>query len=315
MSDPVAFVFPGQGSQAVGMGKDLAETFAVAREVFARADEALGLSISTLCWDGPKEALTLTENTQPAILTCSVAALAVLRAEVGIEPAVCMGHSLGEYSALVAAGALTLEDAVRIVRRRGQAMQAAVPAGQGAMAAVMGLSAADVERACTDAAEGEVVAPANENGGGQIVVAGHAGAVARLCALVKSRGGRGVPLDVSAPFHCALMQPAADALAEALAGIAVHPMTVPVISNVLAEPNDDPSRVVDLLVRQVTHRVRWEASVLRATEPPPAGLGVQRIVEVGHGKVLAGLVRRIAKGVELRGFGSPADVAVLKDAP
>lgn len=303
-----AFIFPGQGSQAVGMGKELHAQFEVARRVFEEADEALGESISTMCFEGPAEALTLTANTQPAILTCSVAALEVLRSETDLTPTVCLGHSLGEYSALVAAGALSLADAVRVVRRRGQAMQDAVAQGQGAMAAVMGLPASVVEAVCEEAAQGEVCAPANENGGGQIVVAGHAGAIERLRALVKSRKARAIPLKVSAPFHCSLMQPAADALAAVLEPITIGTMTVPVVSNVEAAPNTDASRVKALLVQQVTHRVRWEASVQHVV----SDMGVGSAVEVGHGKVLAGLLRRIDREVEVRGVGSPDDISVLK---
>lgn len=301
-----AFLFPGQGSQAAGMGKELYAAEPAARAIFDEADDALGLRLSTLCFEGPEAELALTVNTQPAILTTSIAALAVLRERTGLAPAVAMGHSLGEFSALVAVGALRFADAVRLVRLRGQAMQEAVPAGSGAMAAVIGASEAEVEALCADAAQGQVCAPANENGGGQIVVAGHAEAIDRLMALAKERKRRALPLKVSAPFHCALMQPAADRLQVALAEIAVGPMTAPVVTNVEAEPNDDPSRVAALLVRQVTSRVRWEASVRKAVH-----MGVDRAIELGHGKVLAGLVRRIAPEIDVRGAASPAEIAAL----
>jgi [acyl-carrier-protein] S-malonyltransferase len=300
-------LFPGQGSQQVGMGKALAEASTAARRVFEEADDALDQSLSTLCFEGPESELTLTANTQPAILTTSIAALAALREAVDVAPVACAGHSLGEFSALVAAGALRFADAVRLVRLRGQAMQDAVPAGTGAMAAVIGLPAEDLEALCAEAAEGEVVSPANENGGGQIVVAGHAGAVERLIALAKSRKAKAIPLKVSAPFHCALMQPAAERLADALSAVEVGSMRVPVISNVDAEPNADPGKVVDLLVRQVTHRVRWEASMRRAL-----ALGVRTALEVGHGKVLAGLAKRIDPALVVHACGSPADLDVIK---
>jgi [acyl-carrier-protein] S-malonyltransferase len=303
----IAFMFPGQGSQSAGMGKALYDAEPAARAVFEEADDALGSSLSTLCFEGPEADLALTANTQPAILTTSIAALAVLRQRTGLVPAVAMGHSLGEFSALVAVGALRFADAVRLVRLRGQAMQEAVPAGVGAMAAVIGMSDEEVEQLCADAAQGgKVCSPANENGGGQIVVAGHAEAIERLISLAKDRKRRAIPLKVSAPFHCALMQPAADRLQAALAEIAVGPMSAPVITNVEAEPNTDPSRVAALLVRQVTSRVRWEASVRKAVH-----IGITRAVEVGHGKVLAGLVRRIAPEIEVLAAASPADIAVL----
>lgn len=303
----LAYLFPGQGSQQVGMGRALHESSAAAREVFAAADEALGASLSQLCFEGPEDALVLTANTQPAILTCSIAALAAWREQGAEAPAFVLGHSLGEFSALVAAGALAFADAVRLVRLRGQAMQDAVPAGTGAMAAVIGIPIEDLEALCAEACGDQVVSPANENGGGQIVVAGHAAAVDRLVALAKSRKGRAVPLKVSAPFHCALMGPAADRLAAALHDVRIGPMTVPVITNVEGEPNRDPARVKDLLVRQVTSRVRWEASVQRAV-----ALGVDRAVEIGHGKVLAGLCKRIAPDLAVAACGSPADLDVLK---
>jgi len=303
-----AFLFPGQGSQQVGMGKALYEQSPAAKAVFDEADEALGMSISTMCFEGPADDLTLTANTQPAILTTSIAALAALRERTDFAPAFYMGHSLGEFSALVAAGALKFADAVKLVRLRGQAMQEAVPAGVGAMAAVIGMDGETLEALCQEASQGEVVSPANENGGGQIVVAGHADAVKRLVGLAKEKKARAIPLKVSAPFHCALMQPAADRLAEALSTIEVGAFTAPVITNVEAAPNEDPTRVADLLVRQVTHRVKWEASVQKA-----AHLGVDSALEVGHGKVLAGLVRRIDRSVGVRGVGSPDDIDVLKE--
>lgn len=302
-----AFLFPGQGSQKAGMGKELFEQEPTARAVFEEADDALGFSLSSLCFEGPEADLALTANTQPAILTTSIAALAVLRDKTGITPAVALGHSLGEFSALVSVGALRFADAVKLVRIRGEAMQEAVPAGVGAMAAIIGMAPEDVEAVCAEAAAGQVCSPANLNGGGQIVVAGHAEAVKRLTALAKSRKARAIPLKVSAPFHCALMQPAADRLATALADIQIGPMSAPVVTNVEAEPNDDPSRVKELLVRQVTERVRWEESVRKAVH-----MGVQRGIEIGHGKVIAGLVRRIEKELSVVGAASPADIAVLE---
>lgn len=307
----VAFVFPGQGSQKAGMGAALAASFSSARRIFAIADEALGEPLSTLCFEGPDEQLALTANTQPAILSCSVAAWTVLREELGVTPTVCLGHSLGEFSALVAAGALDFADAVRLVRLRGQAMQDAVPAGVGAMAAILNVPTDELEALCAELGNpDEQVSIANENGGGQLVVAGHSDAVQRLVAEVKARRGRAILLNVSAPFHCALMQPAAERLAAALASVQVRPLQVPVIANVDATANQDAARVKDLLIRQITGRVRWEASVRNAVH-----MGVSRCIELGHGKVLAGLIKRIAPGLPVVPVGSPADLDVLKVEP
>lgn len=302
----IALLFPGQGSQQVGMGKELFDGSPAARRVFEQADDALGFALSKLCFEGPESELTLTANTQPALLTTSIAAWACARERSDVRPAYALGHSLGEFSALVAAGAIDFADAVRLVRLRGQAMQDAVAPGVGGMAAIVGLAADDLQALCDEAAQGELVAPANENGAGQIVVAGHAAAVDRLCALAKSRKARAIPLNVSAPFHCALMQPAADRLAAALADVAIARLAFPVIANVTAEPNDDPARVADLLVRQVTGRVRWEASVQRA-----AALGVTHGIELGHGNKLAGMVKRIASEIRMVSCGSPAQCDVL----
>jgi [acyl-carrier-protein] S-malonyltransferase len=308
---PLAFLFPGQGSQKIGMGKALCERYPAAKAVFDEADEALGYGLAKLCFEGPKEELTLTANAQPAILATSVAALRVLEQETDLRPTVVAGHSLGEYSALVAAGALGLADAVRTVHLRGQAMQEAVAPGVGAMAAILGLPAAEVEAACADArAEGspdEVVSAANFNGGGQIVIAGHKGAVERACAAAKKRGAKGAqPRNVSAPFHCALMKPAAERLAAALDTVGVQPLAVPVVSNVEAAPNQDAARVRGLLVQQVTGSVRWEESVERIVS-----MGVTEAVEVGAGNVLAGLVKRIASTVRVRGASDPETIAEL----
>jgi [acyl-carrier-protein] S-malonyltransferase len=296
----VAWCFPGQGSQFVGMGRDVAEAFAPARDVFERADRALGEKISALCFEGPEAALTLTRNTQPAIVTTSVAILAALRARTALPlPVSAAGHSLGEYSALVASGALSLEDAVRIVRLRGEAMQEAVPAGAGAMAAVMGLPPDKLGAICEEAAQGEVVSAANYNAPGQIVIAGHAAAVQRASKLVAERQGKAIPLKVSAPFHCSLMAPAAAKLAARLETVAVAPLAFPVLANVDARPNQEVRRVKELLVLQVDHPVRWEESVRAIAES-----GVTHILEIGPGKVLAGLVRRIAKDIEVLPVGN-----------
>ncbi|NOT53258.1 MAG: ACP S-malonyltransferase [Deltaproteobacteria bacterium] len=305
MSRAVALLFPGQGSQAAGMGKALAQQFPVAARTFAEADEALGMSLSTLCFEGPDDDLKLTTNAQPAIVATSIAALRVLQQETGVQPTVVAGHSLGEYSALVAAGALTLADAVRIVRERGRLMQEAVPVGVGAMAAIFNLSADDVLQVCQEAAQGEVVSPANLNGGGQIVVAGHTDAVRRAMTVAKAHGAkRAVELAVSAPFHCALMSPAAEGLARVLEAIAVSALTVPVIANVTADVNQDPARVKALLVQQVTAPVRWEESMLKLKS-----LGCAAAIEVGPGKVLAGLLKRIVAELSCVSVSDPATLA------
>ena len=308
-SSALAWVFPGQGSQTVGMGRALADADATARAVFAEADDAVGFSLSRLCFEGPKDELTLTANAQPAILATSIAALRVLEARSGRRPDVVAGHSLGEYSALVAAGALRLGDAVRLVHLRGRFMQEAVAPGEGAMAAILGLGADAVADACREAAAGEVVSPANLNGGGQVVIAGHKAAVDRACAVAKTRGAkRAIPLAVSAPFHCALMQPAADRLARELEQIDVRRPSVPVVTNVEAKPNQEASRVRELLTRQVTAPVRWEESVQCL-----AAMGVEEVVEVGAGNVLGGLVRRIAPGIRVHAAGTPDEIAAIPE--
>jgi [acyl-carrier-protein] S-malonyltransferase len=309
----IAFLFPGQGSQKVGMGRALFEARPEARAVFDEADATLGFSLSKLCFEGPAADLTLTANAQPAILATSIAALRVLEAETGLRPAVVAGHSLGEYSALVAAGALGLADAVRLVNLRGRFMQEAVPAGVGAMAAIIGLSAEDVAAVCAEArgTTGVVVSPANLNGGGQIVIAGHKAAVERACAAAKARGAKLAKLlAVSAPFHCALMQPAADRLAAELGRVKFSAPQVPVVSNVEAAPNVDVARIPELLTRQVTGAVRWEESIARI-----AALELTVALEVGAGNVLAGLVKRIAPGLVVHAAGDPASIAELATLP
>jgi [acyl-carrier-protein] S-malonyltransferase len=302
----LAFIFPGQGSQKVGMGRALADAFPVCGETFAEADAALGEPLSDLCFNGPEDRLMLTENTQPAILAVSTAACRLLAAE-GITPAFVAGHSLGEYSANVAAGTIGFADALRIVRRRGQYMQEAVPVGTGAMAAVLGLDAAAVAEACAEAADGEVVSPANLNGAGQVVIAGHRDAVARAGERAKARGAkRVVPLPVSAPFHCALMQPAADRLAPELRALATHDPRMPIVANVDAQPRTRAAEAIDALIAQVSAPVQWESVVRRL-----ASEGVTTYVEVGPGTVLSGLVRKIHREATVLGFATPDDLAAI----
>ncbi len=316
-----AFVFPGQGSQAVGMGRDLAAAFSAAREVFEEVDETLRQNLSKLMFEGPAEELILTENTQPALMAHSLAVLRVLEKEGGFtlrqKAAMVAGHSLGEYSALAAAGAFSISDAARLLKLRGQTMQKAVPAGEGAMAALLGAEMAQAEEICAVAApvpeteppEREVIEPANDNGAGQIVVSGHRGAVERAVAFAPSKGvRRAMLLPVSAPFHCALMAPAADAMAEALEKWPPRPPIVPLVANVSAARATDPSEIRDLLVRQVTAMVRWRECVNAMVD-----LGVDSFVELGAGKVLSGLIRRIVPDAATISAANPAEVeAVLK---
>ncbi|MEX2034658.1 MAG: ACP S-malonyltransferase [Xanthobacteraceae bacterium] len=309
-----AFVFPGQGSQAVGMGKALAEAFAPARAVFEEVDAALGEKLTAIMWQGPADKLTLTENAQPALMAVSLAAMRVLEAEAGLDLArdaqFVAGHSLGEYSALAAAGAFTVADCARLLRIRGRAMQQAVPVGTGAMAALLGLSFEDAVAVAAEAAQGEVCQAANDNGGGQVVVSGNKTAVERAVEIAKGKGARrAMLLPVSAPFHCALMQPAADAMAQALGKTDVKPPVVPVVANVLAKPIGDPAEIVRRLVEQVTGTVRWRECVAFM-----AGAGVTRFYEVGAGKVLTGLLKRIVDGATGTAIGTPEDVAAFKAA-
>jgi [acyl-carrier-protein] S-malonyltransferase len=303
----IAFLFPGQGSQKVGMGQALAEAFPICREAFEEADAALGEPLSRICFDGPEEQLTLTENTQPAILAVSIAAYRLL-ASRGLLPAFVAGHSLGEYSANVAAGALAFPDALRIVRRRGRYMQEAVPVGTGAMAAVLGLDSDQVAKACEAAAEGQVVSPANMNGAGQVVIAGDRDAVARAGERAKALGAkRIVPLNVSAPLHCALMKPAEERLRPELRALPVRDPRIPIVANVDAEPKHAAADAIDALVAQVSSPVRWEAVVRRL-----ASEGVTTYVEVGPGAVLSGLVRKIHRGASVMSFGDPEDLATVE---
>ncbi len=308
----VAFIFPGQGSQAVGMGKALADAFLPARAVFDEVDAALGENLTRIIWEGPAQTLTLTENAQPALMAVSLAAMRVLEAEAGVSLArvakFVAGHSLGEYSALAAAGALSVGDTARLLRIRGRAMQKAVPVGTGAMAALIGLDFDAAVEVAAEAARSQVCQAANDNGGGQVVVSGDKAAVERAVEIAKGRGARrAMMLPVSAPFHCALMQPAADAMAEALAKVAVKPPAVPVVANVLVQPISDPGEIVRALVAQVTGTVRW-----RETIAFMAGEGVTKFYEIGAGKVLSGLVKRIAEEASGVAIGTPADVAAVK---
>ena len=309
-----AYVFPGQGSQAVGMGKALAETFPVARRVFDEVDEALGDKLSAVMWNGPAEAITLTENAQPALVAVSLAAMRVLESEAGVDlkrdAKFVAGHSVGEYAALAAAGSLSVADAVRLVRTRGQAMQRAVPVGMGAMAALLGVDFEQAAAIAAEAAQGELVQAANDNGGGQVVVSGHKTAVERAVEVAKAKGvRRAMLLPVSAPFHSALMQPAAEVMADALAKVTIKPPVVPLIANVTAGPVTDPAQIVRGLIEQVTGTVRWRESVAFM-----AAAGVNSFYEVGSGKVLSGLVKRIADGASGVSIGTPDDVAAYKAA-
>jgi [acyl-carrier-protein] S-malonyltransferase len=306
-----AFVFPGQGSQSVGMGKALADAFPAARAVFDEVDAALGEKLSALIWNGPADALTLTENAQPALMAVSLAVMRVLEGEAGIDLArdarFVAGHSLGEYSALAAAGSLAIADTARLLRIRGRAMQRAVPVGTGAMAALLGLDFDQASAVACEAAQGQVCQAANDNGGGQVVVSGDKAAVERAVELAKEKGARrAMLLPVSAPFHCALMQPAADAMAQALKQVSVRPPVVPLVANVRAQAITMPEEIVASLVAQVTGTVRWRESVAFMADQ-----GVTTFYEVGAGRVLTGLVKRIAEGARGIAIGTPDDIAAV----
>ncbi|MFL6797867.1 MAG: ACP S-malonyltransferase [Xanthobacteraceae bacterium] len=308
----VAFVFPGQGSQSVGMGKALADAFPPARAVFDEVDAALGEPLTRIIWEGPAEALRLTQNAQPALMAVSLAVVRVLEAEAGLDigrdAQFVAGHSLGEYSALAAAGALSIFDTARLLRMRGDAMQMAVPVGRGAMAALLGLELEQASAVAAEAAQGQVCQAANDNGGGQVVVSGEKGAVERAVEISKGKGARrAMLLPVSAPFHCSLMEPAAQTMAEALSHVIIHRPKVPVVANVLAEPLTEPSEIMRALVAQVTATVRWRESVAFM-----AAHGVTTFYELGEGKVLTGLVKRIAEGVSGSAIGTPEGVAAYK---
>jgi [acyl-carrier-protein] S-malonyltransferase len=310
----VAFVFPGQGSQSVGMGKALADAYPAARKVFADIDAALGDDLTTVMWEGPAERLTLTENAQPALVAVSLAAMKVLETEAGLdlkrEAQFVAGHSVGEYAALAAAGAISNADAARLVRTRGLAMQRAVPAGAGAMAALMGVDFAAAAAIAAEAAGAQVCQAANDNGGGQVVISGDRAAVERAVAIAKDKGvRRAMMLPVSGPFHSALMQPAADVMREALGRVAIKPPVVPLVANVRAAATSDPGEIARGLVEQVTGTVRWRESVAFM-----AAAGVTTFYEVGAGKVLSGLVKRIAEGASGVTIGSPDEVAAFKAA-
>jgi len=310
----LAFVFPGQGSQTVGMGKALAASFAPARAIFEEVDAALGDKLSTIIFEGPIETLTLTENAQPALMAVSLAAMRVLQAEAGVDlgrdAQFVAGHSLGEYSALAASGALGLADTARLLRTRGLAMQKAVPVGVGAMAALLGLDFDVASAIAVEAAQGQVCEAANDNGAGQVVVSGDKAAVERAVEIAKSKGAkRAMLLPVSAPFHCALMQPAAAVMADALAQVTIKPPAVPVVANVLAKPIREPAEIMRALVAQVTGTVRWRESVAFM-----AAAGVQTFYEIGAGKVLSGLIKRIADGASASAIGAPDDIAAFKAA-
>ena len=307
-----AFVFPGQGAQTIGMGQDLAASYPAAKAVFEEVDDALGQDLSGLIWNGDIETLTLTANAQPALMATSLAALHALEAEgLGLETACFVaGHSLGEYSALAAAGAMTIADTARLLRIRGTAMQEAVPVGVGAMAAILGLDFAAVSAVAEAAAQGEVCQAANDNDPGQVVVSGHKAAVERALDLAKEAGAkRAVLLPVSAPFHCALMQPAAERMSQALAEVEIRTPSVPVVANVRASAQSDPDLLRSLLIEQVTGAVRWHDSMAYL-----AAAGVTEIWEVGAGKALSGMIRRIDRAIACQAIGSPEDIAKLQAA-